>query len=115
MPEGGTITLRVEPRDRAVLFAVSDTGPGIPASEQQIIFERYRRGAAASYEGLGLGLSISRGIVEAHGGRIWVESLVGKGATFSFVIPTVVTGQPMNASVSPRDTAQLGGVPQTHG
>jgi two-component system phosphate regulon sensor histidine kinase PhoR len=69
---------------------VSDTGIGIPTSDQERIFERfYRVDAARSREagGTGLGLSIAKHIVEAHGGRLWVESTMGEGSKFSFSMP----------------------------
>ena len=85
--EGGHITLRVEARAHDLLFAVSDDGPGISEENLKYLFERYWRGVDATYKGTGLGLAIARGIVDAHGGRIWVESELGRGATFLFTIP----------------------------
>jgi len=72
--------------------AVSDEGPGIPAEELPFIFERfYRVDKARSRKegGMGLGLAIARSYVEAHGGRIWVESIPLRGSTFYFTIPVV--------------------------
>jgi signal transduction histidine kinase len=66
---------------------VADNGPGIPADDQPRIFDRYWRGTEAHYPGSGLGLSIAVGIVEAHGGRLWLDSTVGVGSTFSFSLP----------------------------
>ncbi|RKH46862.1 ATP-binding protein [Corallococcus sicarius] len=88
-PPGGSIHLRVgtEPGTDALRFSVADTGPGIPASVQPHLFDRYWHAAQKRREGHGLGLSITKGIVEGHGGRIWVESAPGGGATFHFVIP----------------------------
>nr|MDQ3037060.1 ATP-binding protein [Myxococcota bacterium] len=86
-PPRGTITVRTEPRGDEVLFVVRDTGPGIAPAELERIFERYVRGARGTYQGSGLGLAICRGIVEAHGGRIWAESVEGEGAQLSFVVP----------------------------
>lgn len=85
--EGGQITLRAEAREHEVWFAVSDNGPGISPEDAQHLFERYWRSDEAEYKGTGLGLAIARGIVSAHGGRIWVESELGRGATFHFTIP----------------------------
>ena len=75
---------------REAVITVADTGIGIPLAEQERIFERfYRADAARSREagGTGLGLSIAKHIVEAHGGRLWVESTVGSGSRFSLSIP----------------------------
>jgi signal transduction histidine kinase len=69
-----------------VLFFVRDTGPGIPDQEQGRLFEPYWRGHSR-YKGTGLGLAIARGVVETHGGHIWVESTVGRGTTFFFTVP----------------------------
>jgi PAS domain S-box-containing protein len=91
---GGSITLRVEERDSQALFSVSDTGPGIPRDQLDRIFECYWRGEDPGYQGSGLGLAIARGIVHAHGGRIWAESTVGVGSTFFFTIPTADSPTP---------------------
>ena len=88
-PCGGLITLAVEGRGREAVFSVRDTGPGIPADELPQLFERYWRSPDAGYKGNGLGLAIARGIVEAHGGRIWVESPSGRGAALFFTVPVV--------------------------
>jgi two-component system phosphate regulon sensor histidine kinase PhoR len=87
---GGHICVTAAVRDREAIVTVADTGIGIPLADQERIFERfYRVDAARSREagGTGLGLSIARHIVEAHGGRIWVDSEVGAGSKFSFSIP----------------------------
>ncbi|HXE75200.1 MAG TPA: ATP-binding protein [Candidatus Xenobia bacterium] len=89
-PAGGRVTVRAAHADGQVVIAVSDTGIGIPQADQQRIFERfYRVDAARSREvgGTGLGLSIARHLVEAHGGRITVESEVGRGSVFSVYLP----------------------------
>jgi signal transduction histidine kinase len=85
-PRGGRIAIGAKPRTgrEAVVFYVKDTGPGIAVEDQPRLFERFWRGKSATYKGSGLGLSIARGIVSAHGGRIWVESDVGEGTTFYF-------------------------------
>ncbi len=91
-PSGGQIEVKARSNGHDVIFTVSDTGIGIPESDLERIFERfYRVDAARSREagGTGLGLAIARHIVEAHGGRIWVESAVGQGSRFHFSIPSV--------------------------
>jgi PAS domain S-box-containing protein len=85
-PDGGTITVRAVQDSGIVLFSVTDTGPGIPADELPHVFDRYYQAQRRNRDGIGLGLSIARGIVEAHGGRIWAESEEGKGSTFSFTL-----------------------------
>lgn len=86
-PPGGTITVQAEAADRAVRFSVADTGPGIPEEQIPHLFDRYWQASKADHRGAGLGLAIAEGIVEAHGGRIWVESEVGRGTTFFFTVP----------------------------
>ena len=91
-PSGGQIEVKARSNGREVIFTVTDTGIGIPESDLGRIFERfYRVDAARSREagGTGLGLAIARHIVDAHGGRIWVESAVGQGSRFHFSIPSV--------------------------
>jgi PAS domain S-box-containing protein len=84
----GEVLVRVEGADAVVKVSVIDRGPGISPSDQPHLFDRYyRTGAVGRAEGLGLGLYIARMLVEAHGGRIWVESDLGKGSTFSFTLP----------------------------
>jgi signal transduction histidine kinase len=84
----GSVTVRAAGRDAEVEFAVIDTGPGVPEAVRGSIFEPYWRSENATYKGTGLGLAISRGIVEGHGGRIWIESTPGRGAAFLFALPT---------------------------
>jgi signal transduction histidine kinase len=76
-------------RENTVRFSVTDTGPGIPPEQIPHLFGRFWQADAGDRRGIGLGLSIARGIVESHGGRIWVESEVGRGTTFQFTIPVV--------------------------
>lgn len=85
---GGTVTVQAAPRGETVILTVRDTGSGIPADILPRIFERYyTRRREANKSGSGLGLAIVRGIVEAHGGHVWVESVVGEGSTFFVALP----------------------------
>ncbi len=85
---GGIITLGAELKENSIVFSVSDTGTGIPPRDLERIFERfYKVDRARAEQGTGLGLSIARHLVEAHGGKIWAESTLSKGSTFSFSIP----------------------------
>jgi signal transduction histidine kinase len=86
-PKGGRISLRVEPVGQDVCFSVADTGPGIASDQLEAVFKRFWQARSEDRRGLGLGLYISKGIVDAHGGRIWAESQLGKGSTFSFTLP----------------------------
>jgi signal transduction histidine kinase len=83
-PQHGDIRITAVATDGAVRVSVSDTGPGIPQAQLARVFDRYWRGSG---QGAGLGLFIARGIVEAHGGRIWVESAPGAGSAFHFTLP----------------------------
>lgn len=85
--DGGAIRIRVARAGTFCQISVSDTGVGIPRSELSEIFERFRQLNPTDRTGLGLGLYISRWIVEAHGGRIWAESQVGAGSTFHVTLP----------------------------
>jgi len=86
---GEPIVLRAHTAEEGVVISVTDHGPGIPPEEQQRIFEKYYRGreGRGQLTGMGMGLPIARQVVEAHHGRVWVESLPGEGATFSFSLP----------------------------
>ncbi len=89
----GRVEIRVEVQGDELLFAVSDTGIGIPPEQVGHIFEEFRQAdvtVSREFGGSGLGLSITRKLVELHGGRIWVESVEGKGSTFFFRIPVRV-------------------------
>jgi two-component system phosphate regulon sensor histidine kinase PhoR len=86
---GGEVVISAEISEGGVRFAVRDTGIGIPADDLPRIFERfYKSDRSRAGGGTGLGLSIAKHIVEAHGGRVWVESLEGEGSTFYFSLPT---------------------------
>jgi signal transduction histidine kinase len=87
-PGGGTITVGVEVKDGNLLVQVIDRGVGIAQEAMPRVFEKfYQTEEAAKVEGLGLGLYISKQIIEAHGGRIWATSKVGEGSTFGFTLP----------------------------
>jgi signal transduction histidine kinase len=89
-PEGGRMGINAKQTDGAVEISVSDTGIGIAPEDQAKIFEEFRQvGSDDAYkkEGTGLGLTLAKKFVELHGGRIWVESEIGKGSTFSFTLP----------------------------
>jgi len=86
-PPGGRIEFGAKPRDGMVLFSVIDTGPGIPKENLSDIFSPYWQAKRTERMGAGLGLPIARGIVEAHGGKIWAESDPGQGTRFYFTLP----------------------------
>jgi signal transduction histidine kinase len=86
-PEGGSIRICARRHGRVIIVSVSDTGPGIPYEQRTKIFNWFWQAHAHKQMGTGLGLSIAKGIVEAHGGRIWVDSDVGHGSSFSFTVP----------------------------
>ncbi|WP_438008772.1 ATP-binding protein [Sorangium sp. So ce321] len=86
-PQGGQVTLSVDREGATARFSVADTGPGIPPENLPSIFERFWKDETRGKKGTGLGLYIARGIVDAHGGRIWVESEIGHGARFYFTMP----------------------------
>jgi len=85
---GGSITVGAALRDHEVTFRVADTGSGIMPENLPRVFDRFWQASASGRSGAGLGLPITKGIVEAHRGRIWVESVAGSGSTFFFTIPT---------------------------
>jgi PAS domain S-box-containing protein len=93
-PAGGRVTVTAAPADGAVTVSVRDTGIGIAPEDRAAVFEEFRQvGGPAQQEGTGLGLALCRKFVELHGGRIWVESDVGRGSTFSFTLPLATPGR----------------------
>ena len=87
-PPGGTITVSASSENNNIRVSVTDTGVGIPADDLPRIFERfYKADRARSGGGTGLGLAIVKHIIEAHGGKVWAQSVEGKGATFTFTLP----------------------------
>jgi len=97
---GGRITVGAALHDGEVLFRVEDTGAGIAADEMPHVFDRFWQAQRTKRGGAGLGLQIVKGIVEAHGGRIWVESRLGVGTTFYFTLPAA---QPASAQPARSD------------
>ena len=91
-PAGSEIELTARVGDGMVTVGVADRGTGVPLGDEARLFEKFYRGRSSTSHGAGLGLAICRGIVEAHGGRIWAENRSGGGASFQFTIP--VTGRP---------------------
>jgi signal transduction histidine kinase len=90
-PDGGPITVRVRGGD-VITVSVADRGVGVTSEQAEHLFERFYRvdgSLARATKGVGLGLFICRSLVEAHGGRIWVESQPGAGSTFSFTLPVL--------------------------
>jgi signal transduction histidine kinase len=90
-PPGGQVRLTAAAREEGACISVSDTGLGIPLEEQETIFTEFHQvgvSARGVREGAGLGLAITRRLVEEHGGRIWVESEPGRGSRFTFLVPS---------------------------
>ena len=98
-PSGGRVTIGGEVRGRELVLWVADTGPGVRPDDRERIFSRYWQARGGQGQGVGLGLAIAKGIVDAHGGRIWVESEPSGGARFLFTLPA------RNAPSSPRADA----------
>lgn len=86
-PADGKVVVRSQPIDNEIRFAVSDTGAGIPADDLEAVFQRFVQGNTGDRRGVGLGLYISKCIVDGHEGRIWAESSPGEGSTFCFTLP----------------------------
>ena len=106
-PEGGRITVSAEDSGETITVAVTDTGIGIPKDYVNQLFERFKqvpgtREKMGGPKGTGLGLAIAKGIVEAHGGKIWVESEVGQGSSFKFTLPKAATEASVQANIFSR-------------
>jgi signal transduction histidine kinase len=96
----GEVAIKASASNGAYTLSVCDTGPGISSADQAKIFEEFQQADSSATKkkgGTGLGLSIARKIIEMHGGRIWVDSEVGRGATFSFTVPVKAEQQPQAA------------------
>src|SRR5690242_17248147 len=90
-PDGGSVSVRARRDETDLVITVTDTGIGVPTEDRERIFESFQQGrrGATKEEGTGLGLTLSRRIVELLGGRMWLDSTVGKGSTFGFSIPAL--------------------------
>jgi len=106
-PDGGRVQVRASMRDQDLVVTVADTGPGVAAEDRQRIFDSFQQGTrhTEQVEGTGLGLTLSKQIVELHGGRIWIDSEPGNGSTFGFALPAG-SGDPalMSVPVAALDT-----------
>src|SRR5215469_6929181 len=107
-PEGGRVDVRASVRDQDLVVLVTDTGVGVPAEDRERIFDSFQQGTRTSeqVEGTGLGLTLSKRILELHGGRIWVDSEAGQGSTFGIALPTG-SGEP---ALTPVPQVDLAGV-----
>jgi signal transduction histidine kinase len=104
---GGVVAVRATPTGEELRFEVADQGRGIPLDKQETIFQRFQQVDASDSRrkgGTGLGLAITRSIIQQHGGRIWVESQIGKGSTFFFTVPLAKTAGRISTS-EPETTA----------
>src|SRR5215211_2734858 len=103
-PDGGRVDVLIEPIGEELAFTVRDTGPGIPVEDQERIFESFQQGrrGAPKEEGTGLGLTLCRKIVTRLGGRIWLESELGRGSTFHVAIPLIGPADFVDAGVADR-------------
>lgn len=106
-PPAGSIVVVATAADDVVRFSVIDTGPGISAAHLPHLFDRFWQARSSAKLGAGLGLSIAKGIVDGHGGRIWVASEEGHGAAFVFTLPTAIAAGPA-ADLMPSSAATRG-------
>jgi signal transduction histidine kinase/ActR/RegA family two-component response regulator len=108
-PDGGSVTIRAERRGPQIDITVTDTGIGIPEADHQRIFESFQQGGRgpSREEGTGLGLTLSRRIVELFGGRMWLESEVGRGSTFGFSLPLEESGGQAGGVPESRETSRI--------
>ncbi|MQA90801.1 MAG: PAS domain-containing protein [Gemmatimonas sp.] len=102
---GGNVRLYAKADETEATVSISDSGPGIPAEEMDKVFTKFWQGRPGDRRGIGLGLSIARGVVEAHGGRIWVESEPGHGTTFHATIPIQTAHAQAEVPVETRPTS----------
>ena len=98
--DGGEVQVSVKKQDRDIIFTVQDNGNGIPKEDIPNLFKRFSQGTSKKRStGTGLGLYLSRQIVEAHGGKIWLESKLNKGSEFSFLLTDVVVNKNVDNAV----------------
>ena len=97
---GGHVSIGARRADSDAQFWVADNGPGIPLEQQQFMFRRFWQSRRADRRGIGLGLTIAKGIVSAHGGRIWLDSEPGKGTTFWFTLPVAASPEPRSEAAA---------------
>ncbi len=90
-PEHGNVTMRAVANGNHVAIHVADTGPGIAPADIKQLFDDFWQARNDDHRGVGLGLAIAKGVVEAHGGKIWCDSMLGAGSTFSFTLPRAIT------------------------
>ena len=105
-PEKGTIRLRAMPGEKQVVFEVADDGPGISPDNISHLFDNFWQARRDDKRGVGLGLAIVKELVEAHGGKIWVESTINQGSTFSFSLPAGTAGADSTSTLVARDLEQ---------
>jgi signal transduction histidine kinase len=105
-PSGGRVAVRAERQGAELRVTVSDTGAGIPNDMLDAVFERFWQVLEGDKRGMGLGLHITRCIVEAHGGKIWIESTMGQGSAFHFTIPDATLPDPEHGSGSQGSQAE---------
>jgi len=100
-PDGGLITIAAEPQDDMMRFSIADMGVGVSREAQSRLFQRFQRvGNKQRVSGTGLGLFVCKALIEAHGGKIWVQSEEGKGSTFYFTVP-IYHGQDKESATAP--------------
>jgi signal transduction histidine kinase len=99
-PEKGRVMLRAVPSAQQVVFQVVDNGPGIPPAHIEHLFDKFWQARQSDRRGVGLGLAIAKGLVEAHGGTMSVESTVGAGSTFSFTLPGAIAPPPQSTGAT---------------